>query len=112
VKQKNALTFDVIKGSNTAEKQHSSQPELITAELTEPQSSWRRTRRQSRRTRSYQTAHGEADVAVTLTATISKGSASDSKTFNLTVKAKTVQDVSGIAVKTQPADLTYTAGSL
>ncbi|KPU44786.1 N-acetylmuramoyl-L-alanine amidase LytC precursor [Oxobacter pfennigii] len=108
---KAALTFDVIKRSNTAGDNIVSDLNLITSGANETTISWASNSNYIAANGTVtRPAQGAIDETVTLTATISKGSFSDTKPFTLTVKAKTVLDVDGIAIKTQPADLTYTAG--
>ncbi|MEL7566705.1 MAG: immunoglobulin-like domain-containing protein, partial [Dehalobacterium sp.] len=109
---KAALTFEVIKEDNTVQNNIKFNLNLISSGDNGTEIEW------SSSNPTYiaadgtvtRPAQGAADVTVTLTATITKGSASDTKTFNLTVKAKSVIDVTGIAVTAQPSDLTYTAG--
>ena len=92
-----ALTFDTIKGSNTA-------ADNITSNLTLPGTgangstiTWasNNTTYIANDGTVTRPAAGAADVLVTLTATIAKGAASDTKTFHLTVKAIPAQPSGG-----------------
>ncbi|MEW6541136.1 MAG: immunoglobulin-like domain-containing protein, partial [Bacillota bacterium] len=94
---KAALTFDIIKGANPA-------PDNITSDLTLPASgaggttvTW-----QSSDTsviaidgKVTRPSHTQGDKQLTLTATISKGTAGDTKAFTLTVKAQAPAPVPG-----------------
>jgi hypothetical protein len=101
-----ALTFEIIKGSNIAANNIVSNLNLITSGANGTTISWSSSNTAYIKTDGTVIRPG-GDESVTLTATFSKGEASDTKTFSLTVRAR---QVTGIAVKTQPADLTYTAG--
>lgn len=87
---KTALTFDVIKGSNVAENNITSALQLVSSGASGTTISW------SAAPAGYintsdgtvtRPTHAAGDISVLLTATITKGSASDTKAFSLTIKA-------------------------
>ncbi|NLV17789.1 MAG: hypothetical protein GXY50_11390 [Syntrophomonadaceae bacterium] len=96
---KAALTFETIKGSNTAENNIVSNLNLGTIGANGTTISW--TSNQPAYIAANGTvirpAQGSSDQAVTLTATITKGAASDTKTFTLTVKAMVDADAQAVA---------------
>ncbi|HWQ74681.1 MAG TPA: immunoglobulin-like domain-containing protein [Syntrophomonas sp.] len=109
---KAALTFNVIKGSNTAANNIVSDLTLPVSGANSTAISW------SSNKPAYiaadgtvtRPAQGAGNEVVILTATITKGAASDTQIFHLMVTAVAEQEVTGITVRTQPTNLTYTAG--
>jgi len=96
----NALTFDTIKGSNTAQNSITSNLTLAAAGLNSTSVAWASSDTAAIATDGTVTrpAAGQPDKAVTLTATITKGSASQTKSFDLTVKALQNADALDVAV--------------
>ncbi len=85
---KEALTFNAIKGSNTAENNILSNLNLTTSGINGTSISWSSDKPASISASGTvdRPAHDTSDQTVILTATINKGSASDTKIFILTVK--------------------------
>lgn len=84
------LTFDSIKSNNSIESEITSNLNLINSGENESQISWASSQIGTIAINGsvIRPAFGESDVSVTLTATVTKGSVSDSKTFSLIVLAK------------------------
>jgi len=94
-----ALTFDTIKGSNTAANNIVSNLNLITSGTNGTTIGWVSDKPAYIAADGTVTrpAQGAADEVVTLTATITKGSATKTKTFTLTVKALVDADAQDVA---------------
>lgn len=107
-----SLTFDAIKGSNTFESDIMHNLNLISSGGNGTSISWASNKPQYIDPASGAVTRpvGEYNESVTLTATISKGSASATRTFYLAVKAWSVWNVVGITIQNPPNDLIYTAG--
>ncbi len=106
------LTFDTIKLNNTAANNIVSDLNLYTEGSSGTSISWSSSNPEyiAANGKVIRPAEGIGDQSVTLTAAISKGSAGNSRTFSLVVKALPAITITGIAVKTQPSDLVYKIG--
>lgn len=94
-----ALSFDTIKLTNTAEDSITANLNLITSGMNGTTISWASNLPATITTNGVVTrpAEGSPNQTVTLTATITKGSASQTKNFVLTVKAMLDQDALDVA---------------